>query len=123
MTFDEFSAILFRAVTPGMVFQNPGGGTSEVISIRNGKISYRRKSSTMTIKVASLYDAFMEFRNSRVTSRELQAKWPAIYDSQARPAGHSCNVTFLFLCLRQMGLVPQILGRGRSGHPFYVDIH
>lgn len=122
MTFDEFSTELYRVVKLGMVFENPGGGTSEVVSAQNGKISYRRKSSTMTITVESLYNAFAAHRNSRVSSRELRAKWPAIFDSQARPAGHSCNVTFLFLCLEQMGLVTQILGQGKAGKPFYVDI-
>lgn len=123
MTLDEFSLKLSLAVTPGMIFVNPGGGTSVVASFGNGKISYRRKSSTMTITIRSLYDAFFMFRNSRISSPDLKARWPAVFDSQARPAGHSCNVTFLFLCLKKMGIVSEILGQGVRGNPYYVDLH
>ena len=122
MTLDEFSLKLHQAVMPGIIFVNPGGGTSEVISVSSSKISYRRKSSTMTIRIESLYDAFSAFRNSRMSSPDLRAKWPVIFDSQARPAGHSCNATFLFLCLKEMGLISQIMGQGVRGNPYYVDL-
>jgi hypothetical protein len=122
MTFDEFSLKLGSAVTPGMIFVNPGGGTSEVVSLDNGKISYRRKSLTITITIRSLYDAFFVFRNSRISSPDLKARWPAIFDPRARPAGHSCNVTFLFLCLKKMGIVSEILGKGVRGNPYYVEL-
>jgi hypothetical protein len=45
-----------------------------------------------------------------------------IFDSNARPAGHSCNCTFLFLVLKEIGLCGEIKGAGKAGNPFYVDI-
>jgi hypothetical protein len=122
MTLDEFSLKLHLAVVPGMIFINPGGGTSEVVSIGKGKISYRRKASTMAVTIQSLYDAFFMFKNSMMASSDLKARWPAVFDSNARPAGHSCNVTFLFLCLKEMGLISKIMGRGVRGNPYYVDL-
>lgn len=121
MTLEEFTLRLSKTVTPGLVFTNPGGGTSKVISLGNGKISYQRKSSTMTVKIQALYDAFCMFKNSRMASPDLKTHWPMVFDSHARPAGHSCNVTFLFLCLKEMGFVSQIMGLGKRGNPFYVD--
>lgn len=121
MTLEEFEKKLCVAVSPGMTFINPGGGTSEIVSVRDGKISYKRKLSTMTIEINALYEAFSAFGNSIISSPGLKSKWPSIFDSKARPAGHSCNVTFLFLCLKQMGIVSEIFGSGVRGNPYYVD--
>lgn len=111
-----------EAVTPGTVFVNPGGGTSEVISVRDGKVRYRRKNSTMSISVENLFAAYATFRGRTMYSSELKVISPEIYDSAARPAGHSCNATFLFLALVAMGLASRIYGNGKRGDPFYIEV-
>lgn len=122
MTQDEFDARLGKAIPSGIVLSNPGGGVSEVLSIRNGLVSYRRGSSTISISTKSLFEAFSAFRGKRMTGPDLKARWPAVFDSSARPSGHSCNVTFLFLALARMTVASAVKGKGVRGDPFYVEI-
>lgn len=122
MTRDEFDATLHKAIPPGTVFQNPGGGVSEVLSNNNGKVSFRRGSSTISVSKKSLFDAFAHFRGKTMSSAELKSLWPSIFDSSARPAGHSCNATFLFLALDKMGVASSIQGKGVRGNPFFVEV-
>jgi hypothetical protein len=60
--------------------------------------------------------------DGNISSSELKVFLPAIFDSAARPAGHSCNATLLFLALREMGIVSAIHGNGVAGNPFFVEI-
>jgi len=57
-----------------------------------------------------------------MSSVDLKTDNPSVFDSQARPAGHSCNCTFLFMVLHQMGIASNVHGRGVRGNPFYVDV-
>jgi hypothetical protein len=122
MTHDEFDATFRKMIPPGTVFQNPGGGVSEVLSNKDGKVSYRRGSSTISVSTKSLFDAFASFRGKRMSSADLKSRWPSIFDSSARPAGHSCNATFLFLALAKMGIASGITGSGVRGNPFLVEV-
>lgn len=122
MTEDEFEVRLVKAIAPGIMLSNPGGGVSEVLSIRNGRVSYRRGSSTISISMRSMFEAFSAFRGKRMSGSDLKARWPAIFDSAARPAGHSCNATFLFLCLEKTKMASAIRGKGVRGNPFFVEI-
>ena len=45
---------------------------------------------------------------------------PTVFDS--KQSGHSCNCTFLFQILKEMGIVDEIEGEGKRGNPFYVII-
>jgi type IV secretory pathway TraG/TraD family ATPase VirD4 len=69
-----------------------------------------------------LFDAYALYRGRRVSTTELRAFRPVVFDSAARPAGHSCNCTIFFLLLERMGVVEGIQGKGVCGNPFYVDI-
>ncbi|CAN7692470.1 hypothetical protein [Duganella sp. LjRoot269] len=122
MNIDTFSSRLLEAVTTGTIFQNPGGGTSEVLSIRNDKVRYKRGDSTITISIEDLFSAFAAFRGKEMSSSELKAFSPSVFDSEARPAGHNCNATFLFLVLLRMAVVTEIKGQGVRGEPFFVMI-
>ena len=77
----------------------------------------------MSIKYASLLLAYETFRGKRVSSVELQALWPEVYDSAARPAGHNCHSTFLMRVLEELSLSGPIEGEGRAGRPFYVTVN
>lgn len=106
----------------GAIFQNPGGGTSTIVSLLGDRLAYRRGKSTMRILYSDLYEAYLLSKGARLDSRLLRQFKPWIFDSAARPAGHSCHCTMLMMLLHGMGLSGPILGSGRVGNPFYVDV-
>jgi hypothetical protein len=67
-----------------------------------------------------MFDAYARFKGGQMSSSDLKKIKPAVFDSQARPAGHSCNCTFLFMVLKEIGLITRIQGNGVSGNPFFV---
>lgn len=122
MDISTFDRTLQITLSPGMVLQNPGGGISTVISVKNGKVRYKRGRSTYSVAVEALFAAYSSFKGRRVSSSDLKRFAPAIFDSAARPAGHSCNCTFLFLTLKEMQLISGIKGEGLAGRPFFAEI-
>jgi hypothetical protein len=118
MNFEEFVGRVRAAVPVGAVIENPGGGTSEVTGFTGENISYVRGSSTISVKLDVLHLVYESFRGKQVTSSELKRIFPAVFDSNARPAGHSCNCTFLFGVLEQAGLASRFSGSGVRGDPY-----
>jgi hypothetical protein len=119
---DAFVAGVTRAFPTGTVIQNPGGGTSTIVGFSGTHISYRRGSSTITVAFDDLYEAYSRFTGREVSSTELRKRWPSVFDSTARPAGHSCNCTFLFRVLEALELSRPIRGAGVRGNPFSVRV-
>ena len=76
----------------------------------------------MSVKFSDLYEAYAHFFGKNMTTTDLRGFKPSVFDSSARPAGHSCNCTFLFLLLFGMKLCGEIEGSGKSGKPFYVKL-
>jgi hypothetical protein len=110
-------------ITRGKVFQNPGGGTSRIISFtEDGRISYRRGESYISINIRDIIGACNHFCGDRCSSNDLKQYAPHIYDSKARPAGHDCNCTFFFMILKEMDLIYNIEGEGKANSPFYIVI-
>ena len=122
MDLSTFSAEIRRRTPEGTIFQNPGGGISEVVSLTADKIAYVRGTSRIYVAVDDLYRAYFEFRGEEMSSRALRDRWPAVFDSKARPAGHSCNCTFLFRLLQRLDFAGPIMGKGVSGDPYRVAI-
>jgi len=122
MDFEAFKVKLYALVPAGTVFSNPGGGTSEVLSVSDEAVSYRRGKSKINVSLRDLFDAYWVYRGHSVTSTDLKSFRPAVFDSQSKPAGHSCNCTFLFLLLLQFGVVSDIQGNGVKGCPYVVKI-
>jgi hypothetical protein len=122
MNFSTFTRQMQAAIPVGTILDNPGGGTSEILSYSSEGVSYRRGRSTIYVSLRDLYEGYAKFRGRRVSSLDLKVVAPSVFDSQARPAGHSCNCTFLFLALQEMGLVTNIYGRGVRGDPYFVDL-
>jgi hypothetical protein len=106
----------------GTVLFNPGGGTTEVVRNTGDVIRYRRGKSTIRVLVSDLYDAYAAFQGRSVSSTELKAFRPSVFNSSARPAGHDCNCTFLFLLLREIGKAGDVEGSGKRGDPFCVPV-
>ena len=122
MDFDTFKKKVKEAIPVGTVLQNPGGGTSVIVSYSDSGISYKRGNATIYVSFRDLFDAYSHFEGQQVTSSDLKSYAPSIYDSNARPAGHGCNCTFLFMVLCRLPLVVRIEGSGVRGDPFQVYI-
>ncbi|WKD48212.1 hypothetical protein [Microbulbifer spongiae] len=119
----EFSTLIQKALPKGFVFENPGGGKTTVLGHSLEKVSYRRGSSTIYLSYTDMFDVYSHFRGMEVSSPDLKLFRPAVFDPDARPAGHSCNCTFLFKALNLIGLAGQIYGGGVRGNPFKVKFN
>ncbi len=108
-------------IVEGKVFNNPGGGTSVIMSCDENSIAYKRGNSTFKVRTCDLFDAFSNFAGKTVTSSQLRSYKPNIFDSNCN--GHSCNCTFFFLLLTELGLAGKIEGKGVRGNPFYLTIN
>jgi hypothetical protein len=102
----------------GTVFDNPGGGTSTIVGYNDDKVSYVRGRSRMYLSYSDILAAYDTFHGKRVTTTALKKFAPAVFDSEARPAGHSCHCTTLFVLLGGLGLADGIQGNGVRGNPF-----
>ena len=114
----EFHERMVSNLPPGTVLRNLGRGTTTIKSYSAGKVSYVRGRSPIRVAIIDLFSAYSRFRGSRVSSRDLKLYAPMVFDSSARPAGHSCNCTFLFVVLRQLGMASAIEGQGTRADPF-----
>lgn len=122
MDYEFFQTEVKRVLPRGKVFQNPGGGTSTVISNTEQAVTYRRGSSNINVKFRDLFTAYSAFKGSSVSSVDLRKLAPSVFDSKGGPPGHSCNCTFLFLVLKDIGVVKSIRGSGVRGNPYHVEI-
>ncbi len=122
MDFDEFKRKIKAAIPVDTIMDNPGGGTSTIISVSDDKISYMRGSSTIYVSFQDIYDAYSKYRGQKVTSSDLKVYRPSVFDPAAKPAGHSCNCTFLFLLISRIGEANGIQGAGVRGNPYFVEV-
>lgn len=122
MDLDAFIAGIKRVFPVGAVIDNPGGGTSTIVGFSETHVSYKRGRSTIAVAFADLYEAYSRFRGRELSSTELRKLWPSVFDSAARPAGHSCNCTFLFRLLEELQLSGPMSGSGVRGNPYSVKV-
>ncbi len=122
MTLLEFCQMLKTVVPVGSTLDSPGGGTSKIIKYSQSFITYRRGKSDIRVSYVDLFRAYVKHKGRKVSSSDLKRFAPAVFDSKARPAGHSCNTTILFLLLRKLDLSSDISGSGVKGDPYYVSI-
>jgi hypothetical protein len=122
MDYGWFLETIVKVIYTGKIFNNPGGGTSEIISVDKNNITYKRNNSNITISINEIYSVYNSFYGKKCSSNDLKEYTPHIFDSHARPAGHSCNCTFVFLLFKEMGIVEKIEGEGKKGNQFYVNI-
>lgn len=122
MTLDEFANRIRSDLPVGSIMDNPGGGTSTIIKQSQSFITYRRGKSSICVSYEALFKAYGAYRGKQVSASDLKVFAPSVFDSAARPAGHSCNSTFLLLLLRHLGLAGDIQGQGVRGSPFHARI-
>ena len=119
LTIDEFRLQMTNLLPLDTVMENPGRGNTTIKGYSSRNVRYIRGKSTFRVSILNLYSAYVNFRGKLVSSRDLKDFAPAIFDSSARPAGHSCNCTFLFMTLTRLGLADGIHGEGKARQPFY----
>ena len=118
LTLDEFQSLLKESVPPRTILPNPGGGYTKIKGYSKQRVRYVRGKSPISLNITDLFDTYIQFRGRRVSSRDLRNYAPGVFDSAARPAGHSCNCTFLFVVLTKLGLADGVSGAGKAHHPF-----
>ena len=123
MDLDEFVRVARLALPDGYTFDNPGGGTSQIVASNEVNVAYRRGRSRIGVRWEDLHGAYVGFAGRYVSSSDLRRRVPSVFDSAARPAGHSCNCTFLFHLLERLSLtIGGLQGRGVAGSPFGVQL-
>ena len=122
MDLDTFTAGIRHAFPVGTVIDNPGGGTSRIVGFTETHVSYKRGRSTISVAFADLHAAYFRFKGKEVLSTDLRRFLPSVFDSAARPAGHSCNCTFLFRLLEALQLSGPMGGSGVRGNPYSVKV-
>lgn len=120
MDRNELRRKIIEKIPIGTIIDNPGGGTSTIITYTEKKVTYQRRNSKIGISFDDLYDAFVAFRGRVLDSTMLKSFKPRVFDSNQN--GHSCNCTFLFMVLKELGIVNRINGAGKRGSPFKVHI-
>lgn len=117
----QLRELIFNSISVDTSFINPGGGSSIVMSINQERIVYKRGNSKISYKILDVLESYEYYKGEICSASDLKEFKPSVYDSTL--GGHSCNCTFLFLLLDEIGLVENgIRGRGVRGDPFYVRI-
>jgi hypothetical protein len=118
MEYNAFLDEIKNKITSGLIFDNPGGGTSIIISItQNNSILYKRGNSNIYISIENIFKVYKKFKNTECTTTKLKSYMPNVFKSKG------CNCTFLFLVLNKISLCSEIKGLGQSQSPFYVEIY
>ncbi|CAG23624.1 hypothetical protein [Photobacterium profundum] len=120
MEYQHFQALIKDALSDGVIFYYPGGGTSKVQQVLVYKVGYTRSKSTIYLSIPDMFSTFTEFSGSSITSNDLKRFMPEVYDSKALPAGNSCNCAFFFMVINSIGLAGNINGKGVRGDPFGI---
>jgi hypothetical protein len=118
----ELKQKILEVIQKGQLFQNPGGGDSLIHSTENEKIVYIRGKSKIPLKLDDIEAVMDHFPITKLTTNQLKEFCPKVFDSNARPAGHSCNCTMLFRILQSIGRGSEIFGKGIRGNPFYIEL-
>ena len=121
VTSEQFVSQLINAVPEGIVFDNPGGGTSTIINVGEDKLSYMSGKSRFYLSYSATFNAFRLFSGMTTTTNDLKQHIPEVFDSKL--GGHNCNCTTMFRIFERMGLIDgTVQGSGKKGSPFFVVI-
>ena len=120
MDYKSFAQRVVGGLPPDTVLKNPGKGTSTIVWCDDERLCYQRGGSRFYVDLQALYGAYHHFKGQEVTTSDLKAYAPGVFDSAN--GGHNCNATVLFLILVQLGMADRIWGHGYRGSPFGVTL-
>ncbi len=118
--YQSFHEKMRAALPIGKKLDNPGGGTSEIQSFTHSHIVYKRGNSKIRVSLRDLFAVYEMYAGKTVSSSDLHKYAPQVFDS--KQSGHSCNCTFFFMALEEMGIINGIRGNGKRGDPFWTRI-
>lgn len=116
MDYLDFSRLLRTRLPEGTEMENPGGGITTILRVDEARLNYRRGRSRFSVGLKELHEAYERFSGCEVSTTELKAHAPGVFDSGQ--GGHNCHCTVLFMALQRMGLAGGTWGCGRAGAPF-----
>jgi hypothetical protein len=122
MTLEEFIKLVRELCQVPVIIHFPPLADSAIVRTDYQHIWYRRGRSTIKISIRDMWEATEHFAGERVTTNEIRTYRPHVFDSHARPAGHSCNLTFLFAVLLLLKIATDLQGKGRRGSPYSIHI-
>ena len=123
ITKEEFIKKINSQILVGNKYDNLKGNNHTTISENDGEsIIYLRGESKIKISILELwntYDYLIKQELKNISSIQLCKYRPDIFDSKQN--GHSCNCTFFYIVLKEIGLILKIDGKGVRGNPFYIN--
>jgi hypothetical protein len=120
MEYRQFYQKIKLALPEGTILENPGSGTTTIMSYTDSNLVYKRGNSLISVAITHLFQAYKEFRGRDVNSTDLRKFAPRVFNSEAN--GQSSNCTLFFMILKMTGIVDRIKGEGRRGSPYWVTI-
>jgi hypothetical protein len=114
MNIELFFDLIYKNIHIGDNFANPGGartgyGYRTVKTINMNEIIYVNSGTNseglITLPIQIFYEVIYEFQSSYCYTSQLKKFRPKVFDSTARPAGHSCNCTFLMSISDKLGFL------------------
>ena len=101
----------------GEVLNNPGSGTSTILSVLGSSVVYKRGITPIKYFYDDIILAYDKFKNKLCTTKDLKEFNPKVYGSKG------CNSTFFFQLLERLDLTEGGICRiGHGGSPFCVKI-
>jgi len=105
MDKEQFFKLVENAQLEKQVFNHPEKGTLTVVSVTKERIHYLRTKTTVSVKLNHLYKAYDEFNGQKVTTEQLKAFKPGVFDSKGQPkSGHDSNGIFFLKLMEHMQL-------------------
>lgn len=118
---NEAVQVILKSISHGQRLNNPKKGISIIYELNQDHIVYIRGKSKIKINTDDIADVIDLFKGKKCSSLDLREWRPNIFNSNCN--GHSCHCTFLFMLLKNAGLIEgDIQGEGKSGSAFFVQL-
>jgi hypothetical protein len=108
--------MIVSSAFPGVILENPVGDSYKIIKyVDKVKIVYQSNHSEINVSLEDLYDTYKNFRGRSISSTDLIAHAPGVFDSGR--GGDAYNCTFFFMLLKAAGIIDKI--ENQINHEFF----
>ena len=97
------TAELIKGFNSSTWWDNPGGGTSEILGVEDGYIIYRRGNTKMRVSI----DLINKIYDYIITNTPISTKEIVDIKNRVEPnykGWHGCDATFIMMIFRYLGL-------------------
>src|SRR5512137_2714428 len=84
MEYRQFYQKLKAVLPEGTILENPGSGTTTIMTYTDSSLVYKRGNSSISVAITNLFQAYKEFRGRDVSSIDLRKFAPRVFNSQAK---------------------------------------